>query len=176
LRAVWLAAAAVVILSGCSREPEAYPPPPQRRRAVAPDPPLLRPYVAMRDPEATAHIVRDVVPALQGGAWRWTRRRPELRFRLGSTEGLKLAMRFSIVEATFRNTGPVRLAFFVNQQMIEKVQYGQPGIYQFEKPVPSELLQAHAVNHVAVEIDKVWIAPHDREQLGFILIEAGFRK
>jgi hypothetical protein len=162
----------VILLSACSAVPEDYPPPEQRTglglRARA------RSWINMNDPDAPAHIVRDVSDAVEAGSWRWTFRRPQLKFFLAGIEGLTFVMEFSIAESTFRETGPVTLSFFVNGQPLDKVRYVKPGHFRFEKPVHPSMLRPEAINEVAIEPDKVWVSKTDAATLGFILIAAGF--
>ena len=83
-------------------------------------------------------------------------------------------MDFSIVENTFRKTGPVTLSFFVNGKLLDKARYDKPGQFRFEKPVDPSMLQAESINLVAIEPDRLWVSKADGTTLGFILIAAGF--
>ena len=131
-------------------------------------------YVAMRDPAAPAHIVRDVSRTLEDNSYRWTYRRPELQFWVEGARRVRFAMSFALAETTMKATGPVTLSFFVNGQRFDAARYDQPGNHEYEKDVPAELLKPRAKNVVAIEPDQVWVSP-DGVAMGFVLTEAGFK-
>ena len=62
----------------------------------------------------------------------------------------------------------------INGNLLDKIRCENSGEQFFEKPVPEKFLRAHAMNLVAMEIDKVWIAAADGAAMGFILTRAGF--
>ncbi len=161
-------------LAACVSIPDTYAPPIERRPVTGYEANTIRSVVYMNDASAQAYILRDVSPTLEAGAWRWAFQRPELRFVLVRTEGVKLVMDFAIADATFKQTGPVTLSFFVNGQLLDKVRYDEPGNKHFEKPVPSEWLHAGEMNIMAAEIDKLYVSPQGGGKLGFILSRAGF--
>ncbi|HZT33985.1 MAG TPA: hypothetical protein VFA33_29105 [Bryobacteraceae bacterium] len=164
----------LVILTACGEAPEAYAPPPQRQAPEGSGYAYLGRYVHMNDINAEAYLVHDVAPAVESGAWRWTWRRPELRFYLRETAGLEFALDFAIADATFRQTGPVTLTLFLNGQRFSEVRCPRPGARQVRVPVPAGLAHANAVNTVVIQPDKVWVSPTDGAVLGFILSGAGF--
>ena len=131
-------------------------------------------YVAMRDPDAPKHLVRDVNMALEDNLYRWARRRPEMQFGLEGVRHLKLVLSFHLPEATMKFTGPVTLTFFINGQRFDAARYEKPGLYRYEKEAPPELLKANANNVVRIEPDPVWVSP-DGLPMGFVLTEAGFQ-
>jgi hypothetical protein len=128
----------------------------------------------MSDPAASAYIVKDVSDSSEGLGWRWTHRRPELRFFLPTAEHLDFLMDFSLPEVTFRETGPVTLSFFINGKLFDRVLYEKAGEQHYRKPVPASFLNSGTVNVVAIEPDKVWVSKADGAQLGFVLVRAGF--
>jgi hypothetical protein len=132
-------------------------------------------FVSMSHPMAAAHLVKDVAEGAPGDMWRWTYRRPELRFYLQNLSDLKLVVGFALAGETFRKTGPVAVSFFVNGRLFDKERYTEPGEKRYEKLVPADFLKPE-INLVALEPDKVWIAPTDGAALGLILIEAGFQR
>jgi hypothetical protein len=174
-RIPFLTAACIVVLAGCSRQPDSYAPPEQRRPLPVSQPSFIGPFIDMVNAHADAYIVRDVSPATEGGSWRWTHARPELQFYVTGVENVKYAMDFAIAEATFKETGPVTLSVFVNGTPLHKQKYDKPGQYKMEIPVPPSMLKASALNRVAIEPDKVWVSKADGAKLGFILSAAGFR-
>lgn len=170
-RPLTLAVAAVALVA-CNRDPW-YAPPPQRRPILADDRPRER-TIGMGDPWADMHIVRDIAETVEGGAWRWTYERPELRFWLETTANLKLAVEFACSGLTLPKTGPVTISFFVNGHLLGAAKCARPGNYRFEKPVPPAWLSTTTPEIVSAQADKLWDAPGDGRKLGFILIRAGF--
>ncbi len=128
----------------------------------------------MGDPAADMYIVRDIGETVEGGMWRWTYERPELRFWLDTTVNLKLSVEFVCSALTLPKTGPVTISFFVNEHLSGAAVCASPGTYRFEKPVPSVWLNVAKPNIVSAQADKLWTAPADGKKLGFILIRAGF--
>jgi hypothetical protein len=126
----------------------------------------------MSDPDAELYLVRDIPGAVEG-AWRWTGKRPTIKLRPKTKEQLKYTIDFAIPEVTFKETGPVTLTFFVNDHVVDSVRYTEQGNKHFEKPVPADWIPTDQDVQVGAEIDKVWIAPQDKAQLGFLLIRIG---
>jgi len=162
------------LLSGCANIPDSYAPPVQRRPLSGADPSPIGHFVTMSDPDADAYIVKDVSQAAEAGSWRWTRKRPELRFFLDSTEHLNFKVDLSIAETTLRETGPVTISISINGNLLDTIRYADAGEKHIDKPVPEKFLRAKAVNFAALEIDKVWVSKTDGAVLGFILTRAGF--
>ena len=162
-------------LAGCSSAPDVYAPPVQRRPLTVPATDgSLGYFVAMSDPAANTYIVRDISDTTEGGGWRWTYRRPELRFFLATVEHMNFIMDFSFPERIFRETGPVTLAFFVNGQLLDKAKFEKGGEQHYRHAVPAAMLRAGAANFVAIEPDRVWTSKTDGAVLGFVLARAGF--
>lgn len=161
-------------LSGCVNIPDSYAPPVQRRPLTGTEPSDVGHFVNLGDRKADAYIVRDVTESAEGGSWRWTRKRPELRFFLDSIEHLTFTMDFSIAEITMKDTGPVTISILVNGNPLDTLHYNTPGERHFKKPVPEKFLRLKTVNHVSMEIDPVWVSKTDGAVLGFILTRAGF--
>jgi hypothetical protein len=160
-------------LTGCVSQPQTYAPPVQREPVLngqAPKPP--KHMLSMSDRETDAFIIQDI-PTGSADPWRWTGKRPTVRLYVDDPGGHKLVADYSIAQATFKDTGPVKLTFYVNGQPLETVTENQQGVKHFEKPVPPEMLKPSADNLFAIEIDKVWIAKTDGAQLGFILASIG---
>jgi hypothetical protein len=164
----------LLLTAGCQRAPVVYPPPAQRPsfQGVEP-PPVMGRFVKMSDANIDEYLVKDVSRSTEGGTWRWTFRRPELRFFLETTEHLRFSMDFSLTESTFRETGPVSLAVTINDKPFAKIHVSKPDQLHWEKPVPPALLKP-GVNFVAIQPDKVFIAKADGAALGFVLTSAGF--
>ena len=167
---------AAVTLAGCTSIQDTYAPPIQRKPLNPSEPRAFGHFVNMNDPNAEAYFVKDVSPNLEGGAWRWTGKRPELKFFLDSVDNLSFVMDYTIAEPTFTSTGPVNISIFINGQLLERLHEKTHGERHFSKPAPPALLRKKGVNVVAMEIDKVWVSPADRAVLGFVLTRAGFRQ
>ncbi len=159
-------------LAGCTSIPDSYAPPMQRRPWLGPEPSAVKHFVNMNDPDADSYIVRDISRTVEG-SWRWTYARPELRFHLATTQGLKFTADLSIAEVTLRQTGPVTLSFLINGHLLDKVHYSEHGEKHVQKPVPPGYL-ALGENRVVIEPDKTWVSNDDKVRLGFILTRAGF--
>ena len=162
------------LLSGCANIPDSYAPPVQRRPLSGADPSPIGHFVTMSDPDADAYIVRDVSQSAEAGAWRWTRKRPELRFFLDTIEQLNFKADLSIAETTLRETGPVTISVSINGNLLDTIHYADSGEKHIDKPVPAKFLRPKSVNFAVLEIDKVWVSKTDGAVLGFILIRAGF--
>ena len=164
----------VCFLVGCATIPDSYAPPVQRKPLTGADPSPVGRFVHLAETDADSYIVRDVTAAAEAGSWRWTRKRPELRFFLDSIEHEDFKADFSIADATFKDTGPVTISVFINGNLLDTVRYAEPGEKHFSKPVPEKFLHPKALNFAVLEIDKVWVSKTDGAQLGFILMRAGF--
>lgn len=162
------------LLVGCANVPDFYAPPVQRKPLTGADPSPVGRFVNMVESNADSYVVRDVNRGAANDPWRWTRKRPELRFYLDTIDRLEFKADYSIAEATFKDTGPVAISVFINGNLLETVPYTTPGEKRFSKPVPEKFLHPKALNFAALEIDKVWTSATDGAQLGFILIRAGF--
>ena len=163
---------ALCFVTGCANIPDSYAPPMQRKPLTGTEPNEMGHFVNLGADDADSYIVRDIGD--RDGAWRWTHKRPELRFFLESVDKLTFKAEFAIAEATIKDTGPVTISVLINGNLLDKVHCAKSGERYFEKPVPAKFLRPNAMNLVALEIDKVWIAPGDGAQLGFILSRAGF--
>ncbi|MCC7176032.1 MAG: hypothetical protein IT159_12615 [Bryobacterales bacterium] len=163
----------LLLLAGCVDIPNTYAPPIERR-PVTGYRESLPGVIGMNDPDADEHIVRDISRTVESGAWRWTSKRPELRFALSRTKGVKLVVDFAVSRETFAATGPVTISFFVNGRLVEAVRCAEPGNRHFEKHIPQDWLRSDGMTTVAAEIDKLYKSPKDGVELGFILSRIGF--
>jgi len=152
--------------------PEPYPSPVQRQPFQN-----YRPYrpsriVEMADGDANTRFVQDIFDNLQEN-WRWTGQRPTVRIVPRAKDNLKYVIDFALPEATFKDTGPVTLSFYVNDRLLDRVRYTAAGQFHFEKAVPSEWITPGNDTTLAAEIDKMWISKEDGARLGFILTRIG---
>ncbi len=162
-----------VFLASCVSQPDIYAPPAQRK-------PLDQEILVRKTPVidfsvagADSSVVQDIPKGGQPGPWRWTGKRPTVRLTLLSANNLKFHAEFAVPDATFKDTGPVTLSFFVNDHLLDQQRYDTPGQKTFEKPVPAAWLQAPGSNTLAIEADKVWVSKDDGATLGFILSQIG---
>ena len=163
-----------MVLAGCSSAPDWYTVPPQRAARGAAGSGRLGSYVAMNDPNADAHLLRDISHSIEGGMWRWAGWRPRMRFGLEAVRNIRFSLDFSIAEATFRETGPITLALLINGHPLDQVQISSAGEHHYEKPVSEALLLAGQENLVDIEPDRVWVSKEDGARLSILLIRAGF--
>lgn len=163
-----------LLLVGCAQIPDSFVPPVQRKPLDTVDPLPVKHFVNMGDPNAAAHFIGDISDALEGGSWRWVRKRPTLRFGLDSTVGIKLKVDLTVPGQILKETGPMTISFQVNGRLLEKIRYDKEGTYEFLKPVEPGWLKKGAENVVTLEADKVWVSPSDGAVLAFILMRAGF--
>jgi len=172
-----LALVCLLIGSGCRRYPDWYAPPAQRQSFEGDEPPaVVAAMFRMNQADVAQYLVKDVANGPEGAEWRWVFKRPEMRFLIQDAGNLCFFMDFAIPEVTFRQTGPVRFTLFINNQLFKTFRFDQHGQMQLLTPVPSALLKPRAVNHVAIDVDPVWVGPTDGATRGFILSSAGFRK
>ena len=151
--------------------PDPYAPPVQRKPFDNFHPRVVR-VVNMADPDAHLSFVKDIAEG-SSGSWRWTGKRPTIRLRLRSNQNLKFVIDFSLPEVTFKDTGPVRISFFVNDRTLSQEYYESPGVKHFEKDIPSSWLTPGEEATAGAEIDKVWVAKDDGATLGFIVTRMG---
>ena len=164
-----------VMLAACHSGPERdrYAPPVQRQPMIGPDTSRVKHFIAMNDPDAEQHLLRDV-RGLEANHYRWTAQRPLLRFVLPVTEHLKFTADFAVNGEAFKATGPFHIQNFVNGRELANELYDAPGEKHFEKDVPAAWLVKGGDTVVAMEIDKVYTAA-DGAKLGVTLVRAGFK-
>lgn len=176
MRCTWRAAglAGLLILSSCRPDPPYYPIPEQQRPLTFNEATGLLPFIEMNAPEAPEHFVADISPVLEAGTWRWTGERPTLRLGASHIQRPKLLMDLAVPEVTFRDTGPVTVTIYINDQFFKRVRYTTPGNKHFEAPVPRQLLEVAEETTLRMVVHPPWVAPTDGNRLGVILIRAGF--
>jgi len=158
------------ILAACDRTP--WFAAPEQRPSLAGSPSHAARVVEMEDRDADRRIVRDILP--RGDApWRWTGQRPALKIRVRADENLKYLIDFTLPKITFKDTGPVSIAFTVNDRVLDRVRFTEPGSKHFEKVVPQDWLAIDAYAIVGAEIDKLWTDPDQGRKYGFIITRMG---
>lgn len=169
-----LLAPVILLLCSCERPPDTFPPPEQRpalAESSAPDPSTM--MVEMEDPNCAFHIVKDIYEP-GSPSWRWTAKQPTLKVLVYATDQVKLMADFSLWDEAFKQTGPLELSFLVNGHLLDKVRYATPGNKHFEKPVPAEWLSTETESIIAIDVDKLYVAPQDGAKFGVILTRIGF--
>lgn len=161
-----------VQLCACYRLPETYPPPEQRQPVAAPNIELATLMIDMADPDSRKHFVKDIIDSPD--SWHWTGKHPTLRELLLTTTDLKFSADFSLWDGAMKQTGPVTVAFFVGDRLLDRAHYDTPGAKHFEKAVPAEWLQTATDTFISAEIDKLYVAPQDGAKFGFVLTKMGF--
>jgi hypothetical protein len=169
-----LALPGAVFLYACQNMPAPYAPPEQRQPFETFAPYRINRVIDMADGDADNYTVQDILKT--GGTWRWTGKHPEARVFMRANQGLHYIVDLTIAGATFKDTGPVTVSFFVNGRLLDKETYGVAGSQHFDEPVPEEWVQAGKDAVVGAEIDKPWISPADGVALGFILNRIGLRQ
>jgi len=168
-------AISLLLLTGCVKQDETYAPPYQRRPLAGPDTSRLKHFIAMNDPDAPAHFLRDVNDRLESGFWRWTGQRPLIDFALPRHTGkLKLVMDFTIPDPVINQTGPITVTYYINTHRIDQVTYSKAGEQHYEKAVDPQWL-ADVDNVVSADLSKVFVGD-DGAKLGLALIRVGFRE
>jgi len=156
--------AGVLVVAGCSKQPESLPEKPEFVRESRVD---------LNSPHADGAIIKDVMARAKDVPWRWTNQNPQLRVWVSDTANRKLHAEFAVADATFKETGPIQVTWTVNDKPVETVTYDSPGNKTFDKPVPPAMLKANAENTVGAQIDKVWVSKTDGVKLGLILSQIG---
>ena len=130
-------------------------------------------YIVVSREYVEPYFVKDVLDS--DGEHRWTAAQPELRFHLSSTTNRVLRARFIIPEDTLRQTGPLRIRWFVNGDWVAASRHPSAGEHLFTAPIAAGVLRPDAENNVRMLIENPFIAPADKQPLGVVLMEIGFR-
>lgn len=166
-----LVAIAVLAMGACDRSPRAYPLPQQEPQFIGFKPHTVR-VLNMADADAPMYFVRDIQPDIHE-SWRWAMQRPAVKVRVHETRNVKYTLDFALPEVTFRDTGPVTIAFTVNNHLLDRIRYDHAGTYHFEKEVPEAWLTPESDAVVGAEIDKMWTSKLDGAKFGFIITRMG---
>lgn len=129
----------------------------------------------MSDTSSERAFAGDIAKGVQSSVWRWTGQKPTIRLTLVSTSNLRYYIEFAVADATFKDTGPVTITYWVNDQVLDRVRYDTPGKKSFDRVIPPHFLRAMAENTLAAELDKPWQSP-DGQKLGLILFKFGLQQ
>lgn len=172
--AYFLLIAFAIFLAGCDRFPDSYPPPDQRHpvEGYSPGPEAM--MVEMSEPNADLHIVKDIYKP--GSApWRWSAQNPTVR-TLAISNNLKFRADFAIWADSFKITGPVEITYLVNDRPLDKIRYTSAGEKHFEEAIPAGWILADAETTLALNVDRLYVAPTDGNKFGVILVRMGLTK
>lgn len=161
---------AAVVLSAC-RDVPAYPVPEQSPSFEDFTVRTTR-IVDLARPGAGLHVLRDIIGD-SSLPWRWTLQHPAVKIKIGFARDYQYVVDFTIPEVTFKDTGPVAIAFTINGRVLDRVRYDAPGPKHFAKPVPPDWIEPHGDLVAGADIDKVWVSKADGARLGFILSRMG---
>jgi hypothetical protein len=151
-----------------------YSVPPQRQPPADYHPHAAR-VVNMDDYDADLRFVRDIAPKTDT-SWRWTGQRPAIKIKVRAINNLTYTIDFTLPDITFKYTGPVTVAFTVNDHVLDRVRYDTAGYKHFEKEVPPEWLTIDADAIIGAELDKMWTSPGDGKSFGIILTQMGLKQ
>jgi len=158
-------------LCACQNTPAPYAPPAQREPLEEKHEPAS-PLVEMGAPGARKSFVQDISEKLDG-SWRWCQQKPTVKVVVPSKLNWKYMVDLTVPEVTFKDTGPVTIAFTLNDHLVDRVRYAKAGQLHFEKPVRPEWVLVDQPNLLAAEIDKMWVSKEDGSRFGFILTRIG---
>lgn len=164
------------LLASCTPVPQWYSIPPQRTVDAATEPSPLGAYVRFSERFADEYVISDILDGTPDQVWRWTAKRPTLRFVLPDTTNWDFHAVFALSKVTLAQTGPVTIRIFLNNQLLATTGPLSNGRHDLHWPVPPALLTAKAEFPLRFELDKAYIAPEDKAVLGIMLESAGFLK
>jgi hypothetical protein len=124
--------------------------------------------------DAYRYFVDDIIMCPPKSVSCWTLDAPELKFWLSSTKDRFLTMSFSIAKATFQQTGPLLIDYFINDRFLDRVRYAEAGDHTYRHAVPPGWLRTDDYTIVKMQIRNPYIAPADGAKLGVLLMSAGF--
>lgn len=170
----WVIAAALIVMCGCAPLPTSYPVPEQRPLLDGPEPGPLEAFVPFADSRTPDYLLEGFLDAAPGQTWRWTGRKAFLKVRLGEVENLNLVWEFALPEGSYNALLPVTVTYWVNEKVAGSVTYQKAGPIRQVLPVEASLLAVNSENRIGMEMDKVYVAPDDKAELGMVVSGAGF--
>ncbi len=120
------------------------------------------------------YYLRDIDDRMLPDRWRWTYERPAFLLHQTRREGVRFRMDFLIHGLYFRDKLPVELEARVNGREIGRRRYTSLEQQSFDAAVPAEALREDGVALVETSIDRYYVAPEDRQKLGYLFIRGGF--
>ncbi len=167
--------AGTVVLASCANIGTEYAPPIKRQALEPTDNGKIGEFVQFADKDAINYVLNDVIMLNDSTPWRWSIKRPALRFLLKSTKGRKLVYDLTVPEVEFQATGPVHIQIFVNNHKVDEEAMDHPERKVVEKDIPADWLSTNRETVVIAEIDKLFYTPDYPQGRGFIINNVGFR-
>jgi hypothetical protein len=132
------------------------------------------PFAAAGKPGANGHFLRDVMEGPDSDAQRWTFEHPAFLFDVSDRSNPKFRLDLRLPVVTYKDTGPVRLAVWINGRRLGEQLCSAPGDHSFERPVPPPWLGEDGLAIVETTLDKYYVAPEDKQKLGYLFLSGGF--
>ena len=138
--------------------------------------PLLGPTLArMSDLSVDAAIVKDVLKADPGSAWRWTNQNPRVKVWFQPGEPQSFYLRFTLAGVILKKAGPLTIRMIVNDKPLDVLRFDKEQEYEYSRPVPASMLGAEDSAVVGLDIDPIYVSPGDAMKLGVLLEEIGLK-
>lgn len=157
--------------TGC-RSNQPMPLPAQFANPAGPNAPIPADSIDMGDPAADMVLVRGISRTVEGNAWRWSGREPEMEFSLLPGSGRNFFLEFDLPEVVFRRTGAITVSALLNGSLVGS-QVFSAGRHKLVCRVPDERLRP-GLARVALRLSRTWTDPADGREYGLILLRAGF--
>jgi hypothetical protein len=169
----------ILLLSACSH-PDAFPPPAQVVMPSGPEPAAAaenaaRPLLAMSDPDADAHIIRDVPPAGNDPDWRFTGLHPKFRLELVDVSHLVFYVRFFNHGEALLARGPVSFKVDINGKQFQSERFPYEGDAEYRHPLPDGFIARPGLVEISLDISPPWQYPGDGT-VGVLLHSIGFQQ
>lgn len=172
--AVLISIAAAFATVGCAPAPE-YPPPSQKIMPSGPEPLLGPATVRMSDLAVDSSIVKDVLQADPGSAWRWTNQNPRVRIWFDRSKPQVFYLRFTLAGVILKQVGPLTIRMIVNDKVLDTRRFEKEQHYEYSNPVPAAALGVEDNAILGLDIDPVYVSPRDGVKLGVLLEEIGLK-
>jgi hypothetical protein len=130
--------------------------------------------VTIGRPGAAQYLVKGVLLGSPEQTGYWTLDQPELRFRLSSTEHHRFMERFFLPLETMKQTGPLRVDFYVNGHLLDQAVFPKDGDVLYQHDVPASWLKTDGFTTMRMYVHNPYIAPADGAKLGVLLMAASF--
>jgi hypothetical protein len=130
--------------------------------------------VTIGKPGAQQYLVKGVQVGPPDQSGYWTLDQPELRFRLSSTEHHWFMERFFLPRETLKQTGPLRVDFFVNGHLLDQAVFAKDGDVMYQHDVPESWLSTDGFTRVRMYVHNPYVAPPYGDKLGVLLLAASF--
>jgi hypothetical protein len=130
--------------------------------------------VTIGKPGAQQYLVKGVQVGAPDLTGYWTLDQPEFRFRLASTRHHWFMERFFLPRETLKQTGPLRVDFYVNGRLLDQAVFAKDGDVLYQHNVPESWLSTDRLTIVRMYVHNPYIAPGDSARLGVLLSAASF--